>query len=105
MPENKTESWQQQRNRKRLEVSHQLEELTIIAKQMVQDLRGEPGNRLSQENADLTAYARVYWLRKQIGYLTRELGFETPPTWATKLVEKEYGTELARAEKRRLEGK
>jgi hypothetical protein len=103
VPENKSESWQQQRNRKRLEVSHQLEELTIIAKQMVQDLRGEPGNRLSQENADLTAYARVYWLRKQIGYLTRELGFETPHTWATKLVEKEYGTELARAKRERTE--
>jgi hypothetical protein len=103
VPESKSESWQQRRDRKRVEVSHQIEDLTAIMKQLVLDLRGEPGNRLSQEHADLTAYARVYWLRKQLGYLTRELGYDAPATWATKFVEKEYGTELTRFEKRRLE--
>lgn len=91
MVSTESESWQQSRNRKRLEAAARVEELTIVAKQLVLDLRGEPGDRRSQENADLTAYGRVYWLRKQLGYVVASLGSGAPDAWVTKVVEREYG--------------
>lgn len=85
-----TETWQQRRDRKRREAAARLEDLAAIATRMVRDLRGEPGDQQSQDYADLTAHARVYWLRKQLGYVVADLGYNAPATWATKAVEREY---------------
>jgi hypothetical protein len=80
-----------QRRRKRMDAAARVEELAAIAKQLVLDLRGEGG---SQEDADLTAYGRVYWLRKQLGYVVNTLGPPGPPdSWVTRVVEREYGSE------------
>lgn len=48
--------------------ANQLEDLAVIAKFMVTDLR---------EGAD-NPYGRVYWLRKQLGYLVADLGIGVP---------------------------
>lgn len=96
-----TETWQQSRDRKRLDAARRLEELVALAQQMVLDLRGAGD---SQEDADLTAYGRVYWLRKQVGYIVSDLGHGAPDTWVTKVVEKEYGTLATRNERVRVLG-
>lgn len=83
-------SYAELRRKKRFEAAARLEELAAIAKQMVLDLRGEGG---SEEDADLTAYARVYWLRKQLGYVVAPLGVGAPDSWTTKVAEREYGEE------------
>lgn len=83
-----SETWQQARNRKRLAAAKRLEELAAITQQMALDLRGEGG---SDEDADLTAHGRVYWLRKQVGYVVADLGYGPPDAWVTKVVEREYG--------------
>ncbi len=87
-----SESYAEQRRRVRYEAADRVEELAAIAKQIVLDLRGDPDDRASQEDADLTAYGRVYWLRKQLGYVVASLGQPgTPARWVTKLAEREYG--------------
>jgi hypothetical protein len=79
------------RRRVRLEAADRVEELAVIAKQIVLDMRGDPDDRASQEDADLTAYGRVYWLRTQLGYVVASLGQPgTPPSWVRKLVKSEY---------------
>lgn len=85
------ETYAESRRRKRMEAAARIEELAAIAKAMVLDLRGEGE---SQEDADLTAYGRVYWLRKQVGYVVATLGPPGPPdSWVTRVVAKEYGPE------------
>lgn len=87
------ESYAEMRRRVRLEAADRLEELTTIAKQVALDLRGDPDDQASQEDADLTAYGRVYWLRRQLGYVVVSLGGpRAPDRWVTKLAEREYGT-------------
>jgi hypothetical protein len=83
-------SYNELRLKRRRDAADQLEELIIVAKQMVLDLRGEP-SRESQEDADLTAYGRVYWLRKRLGYIVATLGVGHPTSWVTRYVEKHYG--------------
>jgi hypothetical protein len=83
-------SYAESRRKKRFEAAARLEELAAITRQMVLDLRGEGG---SEEDADLTAYARAYWLRKQLGYVVASLGVGAPDTWTTKVAEREYGEE------------
>lgn len=85
-----SETWQQSRDRKRLAAAKRLEELAAITQQMVLDLRGQGG---SDEDADLTAHGRVYWLRKQVGYVVTDLGYGAPDAWVTKVVEREYGAQ------------
>lgn len=86
------ESYAEMRRRTRLEAADRVEELAAIAKQIVLDLRGDPDDRASQEDADLTAYGRVYWLRRQLGYVVANLGRPgAPERWVSKLVEREYG--------------
>ena len=75
---------------RRLNAANQLEDLIVVAKQMVLDLRGVP-SREGQEDADLTAYGRVYWLRKRLGYVVATLGVGHPTSWVTRYVEKHYG--------------
>lgn len=82
------ETWQEQRNRQRSEAADRLDELAAIMKQVALDVRGE-GN--SDEDADLTAYGRVFWLRRQLGYVVASLGHGAPATWVTRVAEKEYG--------------
>jgi hypothetical protein len=77
------------RDRKRLEAAGQLEELAVALKQVVIDLRGEPGESGQQAASD-TAYARVYWLRWKLGHVVADLGIGLPPTWARRVVEREY---------------
>lgn len=48
--------------------ANQLEDLAIIAKFMVTDLREGEDN----------PYGRVYWLRKQLGYIVANLGQGVP---------------------------
>lgn len=92
------ETYAEQRRRVRLEAADRVEELAAIAKQVALDLRGDPDDRASQEDADLTAYGRVYWLRTQLGYVVSSLGRPgTPPSWVRKLVEREYGEREQRA--------
>lgn len=76
------------RAKRRAEAAERLEELAAIAKAMAADLRGTGS---SDEDADLTAYGRVYWLRKQVGYVVAKLGYGAPDTWVTKVAEREYG--------------
>lgn len=87
------ESYAEQRRRLRFEAAARVEELAAIAKQIVLDLRGDVDDRASQEDADLTAYGRVYWLRTQLGYVVASLGQPgPPPSWVRKLVKSEYET-------------
>lgn len=86
------ESYAEMRRRTRFEAAARVEELAAIAKQIVLDLRGDPDDRASQEDADLTAHGRVYWLRRQLGYVVASLGGpRAPDRWVSKLVEREYG--------------
>lgn len=50
--------------------SHRLEELTVHMKNLVQDLR--------EGRATPSSYARVYELRKEIGYVVAMLGSGAP---------------------------
>lgn len=85
------ESYAEMRRRTRFEAAARVEELAAIAKQIVLDLRGDP-DQASQEDADLTAYGRVYWLRRELGYVVASLGRPgAPARWVSKLVEREYG--------------
>lgn len=83
-------SYAEQRRRQRYEAAARLEELAAIAKAMVLDVRGDGE---SQEDADLTAYGRVFWLRRQLGYVVASLGAGAPASWVMRAVEKEYGDE------------
>ena len=86
-------SYAEERRRKRFEAAARVEELAAIAKQMATDLRGEEGES-GQVAANDTAYGRVYWLRKQLGYVVNTLGPPGPPdSWVTRVVEREYGSE------------
>lgn len=64
--------------------AHQLEDLAIIAKLMVTDLR----------DGDDNPYGRVYWLRKQLGYIVANLG-QGVPTGLDK-IEQHYETMIGR---------
>lgn len=55
---------------RRLEAAKRLEELTVMAKQMVIDLR------LVNNNYD--GYRRVYWLRKELSKVVASLGGGVP---------------------------
>lgn len=85
-------TWEQQRDAKRLAAAARIEELIEIQKQLVLDLRGTP-DKAGRDDADLTAYGRVYWLRKQVGYVVASLGVGAPDSWVTRLAEREYGEE------------
>jgi hypothetical protein len=90
-------SYGELRLKRRIDAANQLEELITVAKQMVLDLRGKP-TRESQEDADLTAYGRGYWLRKRLGYVVATLGVGHPTSWVTRYVEKHYGKLLTSKE-------
>lgn len=62
--------------------SHELEDLATIAKIMVTDLREGKDN----------PYARVYWLRKQLGYIVADLGVGVPK--GLDKIEAEYEKQL-----------
>lgn len=62
------------------EVANLLEELSMIADHMVTDIR---------EGAD-NPYERVYWLRKQIGYLVSRLGAGVPKAKDLQAIEDHY---------------
>lgn len=83
-------NYAEQRRQQRYAAAARLEELAAIAKTMVLDLRGDGESR---EDADLTAYGRVFWLRRQLGYVVASLGAGAPPTWVTRVAEREYGEE------------
>lgn len=55
---------------KQADAAHRLEELNIASSEIVRLLRAGQGNRF--------AYALVYELRKQLGYVVRELGEGVP---------------------------
>lgn len=80
------------RAKRRNDAANRLEELAAIAKAMVQDLRGQPGES-GQVAANDTAYARVYWLRRELGYVVNTLGVGLPERWAQRVVAREYGPE------------
>ena len=61
-----------------LKAADELEGLAIIAKQMCIDLR----------NGVDDPYARVYWLRRQFGYVVADLGFG--PVRHLDVIEAEY---------------
>lgn len=89
-------SYAESRREARLRAAAQLEDLIVVAKQVVLDLRGEP-TREGQDDADLTAYGRVFWLRRQLGYVVGSLGVNAPATWVMNLAGKRYGTLLEKA--------
>lgn len=84
--------YEELRTKKRLEAADRLEELAAIAKAVAADLRGEEGES-GQIAANDTAYGRVYWLRKQLGYVVNTLGVGLPERWVQRVVEREYGEE------------
>lgn len=86
--------FEEYRTRKRLEAAERLEELLVAAQRVIVDLRGQAGES-GQVAASDTAHARVYWLRKQLGYLVADLGVGLPPHWTTKVVEQEYAKLLS----------
>lgn len=61
-------------------VASQLEDIAVIAKTMCNDLR---------EGAD-NPYARVYWLRKQLGYAVAMLGQGNPSAKQQQEIEDHY---------------
>lgn len=84
--------YEELRTRKRLEAANRLEELTAIAKQVVIDLRGQDGAAKQQAASDM-AYARVYWLRRELGHVVATLGVGLPDGWRLRLVAQEYKRE------------
>lgn len=90
-------TYEAHRTEQRLEVADQLEELVIAAKQMVIDLRANPdadtAGREEWLRSNDTAYARVYWLRRELGYVVNQLGVGLPPNWAVKKIIAEYASE------------
>lgn len=97
-------TWAEQRRLARFEAAARVEELAAIAKQVVLDLRG--GDTADQqEDADLTAYGRVYWLRTQLSYVVASLGPPgPPPSWVRRLVDREYGADAGWGDKVNREG-
>jgi hypothetical protein len=92
LADRQTYGFDELRARQRNLAADRLEELAAIAQAMVTDLRGQPGES-GQTAASDTAYARVYWLRREIGYVVNALGVGLPPRWAQRVVSKEYGAE------------
>lgn len=87
-------SYEEQRRQRRYEAAARVEELAAIAKQVVLDLRGElDATAVGHLRANDTAYARVYWLRRELGRVVAELGVGLPNHRVMKAVEKEYGDE------------
>lgn len=78
------------RTKKRLEAAEQLDRLIVVANQVALDLRGKEGER-EQLNANDTAYARLYWLRKQLGHVVADVGTGAPTAWRMKALTHEYG--------------
>lgn len=63
-----------------INASYRIGELSALARQVELDLRdGAPD-----------AYARVYWLRRELGYVANELGVGLPDHAALRRVEAEY---------------
>lgn len=90
-------TYEEHRTQQRLEAADRLEELVITAKQMVIDLRANPAPDTAGREAWLRsndmAYARLYWLRREIGYVVNQLGVGLPPNWTIRQVTKEYTSE------------
>lgn len=62
------------------EVADSLEEICMYSKEYVRLLREGQGDEF--------AYAMLYYLRRQVGYLTRRLGTAVPPQdWTDKAIE------------------
>jgi hypothetical protein len=71
---------------KELQAARCLEDLTVIMKEMARNIRN---------GSETDAYAAVYWLRREIGYVTATLGGGVPNT------SKVAGRYLAQIEERR----
>lgn len=95
--------YEELRARRRLEAAQHLEDLAVVARQMAEDLRGQPGES-GQVAANDTAYGRLYWLRTQLGYVVNTLGVGLPLRWVQRVVAKEYGTLLTQLERARADG-
>lgn len=63
------------------QASHRLEELSVIAKEFVNLLR-------SPETAKEDAYAMLYYLRREVGYVVRTVGFDQPTPQALQKAER-----------------
>lgn len=60
-----------------IRASARLEDLLIAGKEIARLMRTNPRIVHNQRNDDY-AYAMMYWLRREIGYITRELGEGVP---------------------------
>lgn len=52
--------------------SDRLEELTIVSREFV--------NKLREGQSDMLAYAMLYYLRRELGYVVRDMGMAGQPT-------------------------
>lgn len=91
------------RERRRLDAADRVEELAAIAKALVTDLRGQPGES-GQQAANDTAYGRVYWLRRELGRVVATLGIGLPEPWVLRVVDREYGADAGWSDKVSREG-
>lgn len=62
-------NWRKVRDQETLnEAANRLEELTIVGKEIVLSLR----------SGDEESYAKMYWLRRELGYIVNTLGVGVP---------------------------
>ena len=54
-----------------LTAASELEDLTVMAKEMVSGIR---------DGSEREPYAAVYWLRRELGYIVRKMGQGVPNT-------------------------
>lgn len=87
-------AYEAHRTQRRLEAANQLEELLVAAQQIVLDLRANPTpdtvDREEWLRSNDMAYARVYWLRRELGYVVNKLGVGLPPNWMIKQIIEEF---------------